>query len=119
MNYANTKIYKIVCNVTGKVYIGSTTRKYLSERLAHHRSDYDLYKKGKKGYITSIQVLENNDYDIILLENFPCNDKNERNARERHYIETIECVNKQYPGRTKHEHYEDNKKTIMLKKKRV
>ncbi len=104
MNYANTKIYKIVCNVTGKVYIGSTTRKYLSERLAHHRQDYELYKKGINGYITSFQVLENNDYNIILLANHPCNEKNERNAIERNYIETIDCVNKYHPGRTKKEY---------------
>ncbi len=109
MKYADTKIYKIVCNITGKVYIGSTTRKYLSERLAHHRQDYELYKKGINGYITSFQVLENNDYHIILLENFPCDNKNERNARERHYIETIECVNKQLPGRTKKEYASANK----------
>ncbi len=112
MNYANTKIYKIVCNVTDKIYIGSTSRKYLSERLCYHKRDYELYKEGKCGYITSFQVLENNDYGIVLLANHPCNDKNERNAIERHYIETIECVNKNHPGRTRKEYEILNKDSI-------
>ena len=106
MNYANTKIYKIVCNKTGKVYIGSTTKKYLSDRLAGHRRDYEAYLLKEKGFITSFYILENNDYEIVLIENFPCQDKNEKNARERNYIENIECVNKQHPGRSKAEWYE-------------
>ena len=118
MNYTDTKIYKLECNVTGKVYIGSTSRKYLSERLCHHRRDYELYKQGKCGYITSFKVLENNDYDIVLIVNQHCNDKNERNALERHYIETIECVNKNHPGRTRKEYEIINKDTIKANKKK-
>ena len=50
VNYANGKIYRIVCNTTGKQYIGSTTRP-LSERLNGHKKDLDKYLKGnrKKG----------------------------------------------------------------------
>ena len=105
MDYANKKIYKIVCNITGKVYIGSTSKKYLSERLSGHRRHYNSYKLGKGNFTTSYDVLENNDYSIILLENYPCNDKNERNARERYYLETIECVNKNLPGRKSDEYF--------------
>ena len=117
MNYANTKIYKIVCNKTGKVYIGSTTKKYLSDRLAGHRRDYEAYLLKEKGFITSFYILENNDYEIVLIENFPCQDKNEKNARERNYIENIECVNKQHPGRSKAEWYEINKVKCLEKMK--
>ena len=115
MNYANTKIYKIACNKTGLIYIGSTTKKYLSDRLAGHRRDYEFYQQGIKGYITSFKILENGDYDIILLENFNCNDKNEQKARERFYIESIDCVNKQHPGRTKKEWYEINRERHLEK----
>ena len=40
VNYQLSKIYKIVCNITGKIYIGSTTKKYLAERLAQHVYDH-------------------------------------------------------------------------------
>jgi hypothetical protein len=93
--YKNGKIYKIVCNITGDQYIGSTC-KSLTQRLANHRSAYkQLLNDNKKNYTTSFKILEKNDYNIILLEDYPCNNKEQLNARERHYIETLECVNKQ------------------------
>ena len=46
INYERGKIYKLVCNKTGKVYIGHTTKQLLSERLAEHRYQYTQYNKG-------------------------------------------------------------------------
>ena len=37
VNYQNAKIYRIVCNVTGKQYIGSTVSN-LSTRLSQHKN---------------------------------------------------------------------------------
>jgi len=39
VNYNNSKIYKIVCNVTGKQYISSTSVG-LKKRLTGKRVDY-------------------------------------------------------------------------------
>eukprot|EP01050_Picozoa_sp_SAG11_P027380 SAG11_NODE_6909_length_1227_cov_20.484043_1_plen_39_part_01 len=36
VNYKNGKIYKIQCFVTNKIYIGSTSQLYLSQRLKDH-----------------------------------------------------------------------------------
>ena len=105
--YSRGKIYKIVCDTTGLVYIGSTIEK-LSNRLSKHRADYKRYLNKKRDIITSFKVLENNNYKIILIENFPCNSKEELHREERKYIDTIECVNKVIPTRTRHEHYTDN-----------
>jgi hypothetical protein len=93
MDYSNGKIYKIVCNTTGKCYIGSTCSPYLSTRLAQHRNNFKSFLKGKFNYVSSYEVLENNNYDIVLLELFPCSCKEELLARERFYIENTECVN--------------------------
>lgn len=95
------KFYKIVCNKTGLVYYGSTTEKYLCDRLSKHVYDY---RHGHK--MRSRLVLENNDYKIELVEELECEDKHARNAKERYYIENNECVNLQLPGRTKKE-YDD------------
>ena len=94
VNYQKGKIYKIVCHTTGKCYIGSTTKEYLSQRLTKHVSNYKCYlKTGNKG-MTSVEVLENNNFEIMLLELYPCSSKDELHARERYYCQLIECVNK-------------------------
>ena len=67
VNYHNGKIYKIVCNITGKVYICSTCKPRLCQRLAGHVRSYRLYLKLCKGNkSTSYDILESGNYDIIL-----------------------------------------------------
>ena len=112
VNYQEGKIYKIVCNITGLVYIGSTCKQYLSQRLQNHKSEYNMFKKNGKRYMSSFKVLENGDYNILLLELYPCNTKDELHARERYYMETIECVNLQIVGRTPKEWKNDNKDKV-------
>ena len=115
--YKTGKIYKIICNKTGLIYVGCTC-KQLSQRLANHRSKYKQYLKNNKKYVTSYKVIENGDCSIVLLENYPCNNKEELNAWERFYIETIECVNKNIPTRTLKEYYDNNKDAILEQKKK-
>ena len=105
VNYQNGKIYRIVCNITGKQYIGSTIS-HLNTRLSQHKKSFSC---------TSIQVLENGDYNIVLIEDYPCERKEQLLQRERFFIETMECVNKKYPLRTRHEWYQDNKKRLIEK----
>jgi len=107
MSYQRGKIYKIVCNTTGLTYYGSTTEPTLARRLATHNGDYKLWKKGlRKGMTTSFKILENNNYEIVLVELYPCDSKDELHKRERFYIENNECVNKYIPARTPHEYKE-------------
>ena len=108
IDYSKGKIYRIVCDTTGLTYIGSTVE-ILSKRLTKHICDYKRYLKGKNHFITSFKILENNNYKIILIDNCVCNNREELHREERKYIETIECVNKIIPGRTKKEYCEDNK----------
>jgi hypothetical protein len=112
-NYANAKIYKIVDNTSDKIYIGSTC-KTLSGRLSDHRSSY---KSDKCKYCTVFEILKNDDFDIILLEKVEnCQDVEQLRARERFYIESNICVNKNIPGQTKAEsdkkYYEKHKEEI-------
>ena len=116
VNYANGKIYKIVCNITGKVYIGSTTVP-LSRRLAEHRCNYKCWKEGKRNFITSFDIIKNGNYDIVLLEEFPCENNEQLYQRERFYIESLICVNKIIPTRTLKEYRIDNADKIREQKK--
>lgn len=104
IDYQYGKIYKIVGN--GTVYVGSTTRPLLCQRLAKHRSNYNEYKKGKRQeyYVTSFECLSDPECYIELLEAYPCNSKNELQKCERKWIESIECINKVIPTRT-HKEY--------------
>jgi len=110
VNYKNSKIYKIVDNTTGNVYYGSTTKSRLCQRLSQHKCEY---KQGKT-YLSSHDILKNGDYDIVLVELYPCNNKDELHKRERYWIENNECVNKNIPAQTKKER-RDVKSKLQLK----
>jgi hypothetical protein len=98
IKYENGKIYKLVCKVTNKVYIGSTTEKYLSDRLKGHRIAYKYKKDLTNYYCSAFEILKNNDYYIELIENYPCACKDELSRRERHFIDTLDnVVNKKRP----------------------
>ena len=113
--YNNGKIYKIVCNTTGLIYIGSTTKK-LEIRLSQHKSDYKRHLDGKYRYVSSFEIIKNEDYYIHIIEEFNCNNKNELLNKEKYYINITKCVNKVKPLRTQQEikqyqkNYNDNNK---------
>jgi len=115
IDYSKGKIYRIVCDTTGLTYIGSTIEA-LSKRLSGHRGNYKSYLKGKTTFVTSFNIIKNDNYKIILIDNYPCNSKEELEREERKYIESIKCVNKNVPGRIgkeyQKEYYENNKDKI-------
>ena len=90
-------IYKIMCEITGEIYIGSTNTAKLSQRLAEHRSDYKHYLKGNKNYRSSFQIIERGNYGIHLLETVNHDTIYELRVRERYYFENCECINKNRP----------------------
>jgi len=114
-DYQNGKIYKIYSYENDEVYYGSTCDT-LSRRIVGHRTNYKKYKEGKGNYITSFKILELTSAKIELVENYPCNTKEELLQREGYYIRTYDCVNKRIAGRTqqeyKKEYYEQNKEYI-------
>lgn len=106
-DYKLGKIYKLESLSTGLVYIGSTTQT-LSQRLAGHKKDYICYKKGNGDFTTSYKVLECEDYKILLVEDYPCDRKEQLHAREGEWIRKMDCVNKVIPGRTKKQYRQEN-----------
>ena len=98
--YQNSKIYKIYSDLGDKVYIGCTTKQYLSQRMAKHKYDYTYYKKKREdtGFAFVYSYLLFDDYGvdnckIELLEAYPCNSIDEIRQREAHYIQTIPNIN--------------------------
>ena len=115
VNYNNGKIYKIVADngEEGDVYIGSTTKIYLSDRMVHHRSGYKQWQEGKlNAHIRSYDIFDKygiENCNIILLELISCNSRDELHARERYYIDSMKCINKMIPLRTSQEWRDENK----------
>lgn len=105
------KIYKIVCLNTGLQYIGST-KQPLKQRLSKHVEDYYRWKYRKRRFVSSFKIIENGNFKIDLLLEYPCLSKRELEEKEREYIESMECVNMHVPTRTKKEHYQDNRDEI-------
>ena len=121
VNYANGKVYKIESSLGDKIYIGSTTKAQLSQRMTAHRCSYKRWKAGTQTTITTSFLLfeeygvEN--CQIVLLEDCPCESKDQLSAREAHYIRTLACVNKLIPLRTEAEWYQDNRDEILEQRK--
>jgi hypothetical protein len=119
-NYQNGKIYKIEAlnGEEGDVYIGSTCKQYLSQRMDKHRYSYKYWTEGKKLSNVTAYILFDKygveNCNIILLETFPCTSHDELSAREAFYIKSMKCVNKNIPLRTDKEYREDNKDKIKL-----
>ena len=93
------KIYKIVNEDTGDIYIGSTTQTLL-KRLAGHKSD----TKRLKLCCCSNWFKNNNKVSIHLIEEIKFNTVEEVRKRERFHIENNECININIPTRTKNEY---------------
>ena len=94
----------------------------LFRRLAKHKSNFKSFQKGKGNYVTSFELLKCNDYYIELVEDFPCERKEQLNSREAHFIRTMNCINKVIPFLTDEEkkqykaiHRQENKEEIKKK----
>jgi len=116
VNYSNGKVYKIESHLGDKVYYGSTTKKYLSQRMDKHRGDYKQWLEGKCNLVMSYKMFEEYGIEnckIVLIENCPCESKDELTSRESYYIRNFDCVNKNIPGRTNKEWREDNRVKLV------
>ena len=107
-DYSQAKIYKLVSKSTDEVYIGSTCSP-LKHRLSEHISHYKMFLIGKMNFISSYHLVNYENVQIMLIENFSCQTNAELSRREGYYVINIECVNEIIPGRTAKEFYQDNK----------
>ena len=108
-DYKNGKIYKLWSPEGDDIYIGSTTQD-LSRRKAKHKSQTDECK-------SRVLFHKYTDVRIELLEECPCDNKEQLAKKEGEYIRNNNCVNKSIPGRTNKEYYENNKEHVSQQHK--
>jgi hypothetical protein len=116
VNYKNGKIYAIRSYQTDKIYIGSTIQR-LSKRKAQHKEKYLKYLNGKSHYVKSYDILKYDDWYLELLENYPCNIKEELLKREGELIRDNNCVNRCIAGRSFKVWYQQNREDQLKKMK--
>ena len=80
MDYSKGKIYKIIDESNGDVYVGSTIQDFHTRFRNHHIfKGYNKIKSNCK---------------ISLIEDYPCNNKRELEEREQYWMDKIDCINK-------------------------
>jgi len=113
-------VYLLECLTSGQIYIGITTNT-LQQRLKIHIWHFNLYLKGKSSYVTSFEILKNNNYKISALTT--ASNKLSALKKEGYYIQFyVNTVNKIVSGRTPKEfakeYYLQNKEKFKEKSKR-
>jgi hypothetical protein len=125
INYQNALIYKFVCKDLDvkECYVGSTTD--FRKRKSGHKTDCNNVKS-KRYYLNVYQFIRDNNgwdnWDMVLIEKYPCDDRLELHQRERYWFEELNAsLNKNIPSRSQKEAskewYEDNKEKIKIQKK--
>lgn len=113
-NYDNSVIYKICCKdeAITDVYVGSTVnpknRKHSHKSICNNK-DSEKYNFPVYRYIRDHGGWDN--WQFVLLEKFPCKDKQELSIRERYWFEMLGArLNSFYPQRSKKEYDRTTKK---------
>lgn len=117
IDFSKLVIYKIVCNDLNirDLYVGSTTG--FKERKSKHKSVCNN-PDSQNYHLKVYQFIRNNggwdNWSMIMIERYPdCIDNNDRDKRERYWIEQLNAtLNKQMPGRSIQEYHQNNKDVI-------
>ena len=94
MNYENAKIYFIFDNTNGDIYINWSCCINENQILYNHLSRYHLYLMGNLRYHTVFDILKNKNYDLYIVEDYPCRSRFEIHSRYRFYIRNTPCINR-------------------------
>jgi len=122
IDYSKTIIYKLCCNDTGvtQIYVGSTTdwtrRKSNHKRICNNET-HKYYNFKNYQFIRANGGWDN--WKMIQIEAYPCNNKREAEARERYWYEILGAqLNSQCPFITPEEKKECQKKYDLKNKEK-
>jgi hypothetical protein len=107
-DYSKTVIYKIVCNDLNvrDCYVGSTTD--FTRRKSQHKSHTKLQHSTHYNLKLYKTIRDHGGWDnwsMIEIESYPCESKQEKLLRERHWYEQLNAtINTQYPDRNNTEY---------------
>jgi hypothetical protein len=91
-DYSRSKLYYIIDKTNGDKYVGSTIEK-IWRRKAKHKDAYIQYCKNNASWCASFNIIKNGNYEIELIEDYPCENDEQLRIREQFWIDTIDCIN--------------------------
>ena len=120
--YKDGKIYKIICDKSDLIYIGSTIRS-LKDRFSAHDSDT---KKTRKNQTCSKYLFKLGECNIVLIEEYSCNNKTELHIREQYWMDIykekgVKLINKKraYVSQSLEEKKEHARQYFQKNKERI
>lgn len=108
IDYSKTIIYKICCNDINitDIYVGHTTD--LTRRRQQHKESCNNENNKKNNYNVYQFIRENGEWDnwsVIPIEEYPCENIIQASIRERYWLEELKAtLNTKIPSRTKKEY---------------
>ena len=120
-DFSKSIIYKLCCKDVNikEIYVGSTTN--FTKRKDTHKSSCNNVNGEKYNYYVYQFIRENGrfeNWEMVLVEKYPCNDVLELKQRERYWIDELRAeLNKIIPSRTYKEWYDDNKDKLRERKR--
>jgi len=112
ISYEFTITYKICClDISiSDIYIGHTTN-FVKRKCSHKSICCQGMGENANAYVYTF-IRDNGGWDnwqMVEIEKYPCQDKNEALKRERYWIETLKAsLNKRIPTRSRKEYDYDN-----------
>ena len=122
IDYNKTIIYKLVCKdlTIKELYVGATTNWY--NRQHNHKSDCNN-EKSKKNLKVYRFIRANCGFDnwsMIMVEEYPCENKLQSDTREHYWTDFLGAtLNSQVQRRTPKKYQEDNKEKIAEYNKKI
>jgi hypothetical protein len=121
-DYSKCVIYRLCCKDLNikELYIGSTcnfTRRKCGHKSRCHNENDPKYNCKVYKFIRDNGGWDN--WDMILVEEYPCENKPQKIQRERYWYEELKAdLNKECPGRDKKEWYKTNRDEVLVKCKK-
>jgi hypothetical protein len=129
IDYSKTQMYKLVPKDLNSdlIYVGHTTN--FTKRKSSHKSDCNNINSCRYNFKVYDMIRKNSGWDnweMILIENFPCADSNEARKRERELMEefhsNLNTINslrtKNDIKKTHQKWYNENKNTYNINRKK-
>ena len=91
--YASSKIYKIVSKTSDKIYLGSTLST-ITLKKSQIKKEYKEFEAGKRKEPIYSEIVKDPNFKVILVEEYPCKNKDQLNNRLDEWIDENECLNK-------------------------
>jgi len=121
IDYSRTCMYKICCKDPSikDEYYGHTTDK--TKRKQNHKTRCNNPDVKQYNFYVYQFIRENGGWDnwsMIIVEEYPCENRNQAELRERYWIEKQQStLNQVIPTRTRQEYYEENREELCEKSK--